>query len=65
MKQRTALESSNLLALTRSHIRRRVLTSLRPEGAMVPLDLDLLDVMSELDPGMIPWEHLVKRPELV
>ena len=36
--------------------RRRVLERLRPDGGGVPLDLDLLEVVAELDPGMIDWD---------
>jgi hypothetical protein len=32
-----------------------MLERLRPEGGIIPLDLDLADVVAELDPGMIDW----------
>lgn len=35
--------------------RREMLERLRPEGGLVPLDLDLFDVIAELDPGIIDW----------
>jgi hypothetical protein len=28
-----------------------------PEGAFLPIDLDLADVMRDLDPGMIAWNR--------
>lgn len=42
-------------AVTRVGTGRRVLERLRPEGGFIPIDLDLLDVVAELDPGMIDW----------
>jgi hypothetical protein len=42
-------------AITGIGVRRRMLERLRPEGGFIPLDLDLLDVVAELDPGMIDW----------
>jgi hypothetical protein len=30
--------------------------ALTPDRAFLPFDLDLLDLMSELDPGMIDWK---------
>lgn len=61
MKQRTLTETAQLLPLSRHHLRRKVLTSLRPEGARIPLDLDLVEVIAELDPGMIDWKALAPR----
>jgi hypothetical protein len=42
-------------AIGRIGTRREMLERLRPEGGFIPLDLDLLDVVAELDPGMIDW----------
>lgn len=55
MKQRTPLEVTNLLPVSRPQVRRRLLAALRPEGALVPLDLSLIEVVAELDPGMVDW----------
>ena len=41
--------------LGRVGTRRRMLERLRPEGGFIPLDLDLMDVVAELDPGMVDW----------
>lgn len=51
-------------AVTRLGTRRRILERLRPEGGFIPLDLDLLDVVAELDPGMIDWRanHVTRAP---
>lgn len=39
----------------------RMLERLRPEGGFIPLDLELNDVVTELDPGMIDWRaHLAR-----
>lgn len=43
-------------AIGRIGTRREMLERLRPEGGFIPLDLDLLDVVAELDPGMIDWQ---------
>lgn len=56
MKQRTTFEATNLLPVSRPHIRRRLLSALRPEGARVPLDLDLTEIVAELESRMIDWE---------
>ncbi|MGI8516124.1 MAG: hypothetical protein ACR2NT_13565 [Acidimicrobiia bacterium] len=56
MKQRTTIETTNVLPVSRPHIRRRLLSTLRPEGALVPLDLDLVEIVAELDPGMIDFK---------
>lgn len=40
----------------RAGARRRRLERLRPEGGFIPLDLELLEVVAELDPGMIDWQ---------
>lgn len=37
------------------------LERLRPEGGIIPLDLELIDVVSELDPGMIDWRANLAR----
>lgn len=55
MKQRTPLEATNLLPVSRPQVRRRLLAALRPEGALVPLELSLIEVVADLDPGMIDW----------
>ena len=47
--------SSFSIAPGRSGTRRRMLDVLRPEGALIPLEIDLVDVMAELDPGMVDW----------
>jgi hypothetical protein len=44
------------VALGRSGVRRRRLERLRPEGGFIPFDLELLEVVAELDPGMIDWQ---------
>ena len=51
------------LALGRAGTRRRLLDSLRPEGVLIPLDLELIEIVAELDPGMVDWdrEALVTR----
>lgn len=56
MKQRTTFEATNLLSVSRPQIRRRLLSALRPEGALVPLDLDLTEIVAELESRMIDWE---------
>jgi len=30
--------------------------SLRPEGGFIPLDLEMIEVVTELDSGMIDWQ---------
>jgi hypothetical protein len=37
------------------------LERLRPEGGFIPLDLELIDVVAELDPGMIDWRANLVR----
>ncbi|MGQ0849982.1 MAG: hypothetical protein ACT4OP_12905 [Actinomycetota bacterium] len=44
------------LPTRRSLTKRHLLTALRPESSPVRLDLDLIDIVAELDPGMIDWE---------
>ena len=44
------------LAPGRAGTRRRLLDSLRPEGGLIPLDLELIEIVAELDPGMIDWD---------
>ena len=39
----------------RSGTRRRMLDVSRPQGGFIPLDIDLIDVVADLDPGMIDW----------
>ena len=36
--------------------KRRMQKALAPEGVLLPIDLDLLDLMVDLDPGMIDWD---------
>ncbi len=43
------------VTLGRVGTRRRMLERLRPEGGFIALDLELVDVVAELDPGMIDW----------
>jgi hypothetical protein len=45
-----------LLSLGRTGTRRRLLDSLRPEGGLIPLDLELIEIVAELDPGMVDWD---------
>lgn len=65
MKQRTISESSHLVSLHRPHLRRRLFNSLRPEGATIPFDIDLIEVMADLDPGMVDWEEVAPRFSIV
>ena len=52
------------ISLSRNGSRRRLLDGLRPEGAFIPLDIDLVDVVAELDPGMVDWHgRSVERRE--
>ena len=46
-------------AITNVGTRRRMLERLRPEGGFIPLNLDFLDVVAELDPGLIAWRDRV------
>lgn len=55
MKQLTVLGGFEL-SLGRGPVRRRSQKALRPTGALMPLDLDLTEIMEELDPGMIEWD---------
>lgn len=43
-------------AIGRSETRRRMFDSLRPEGGFIPLDLEMIEVVTELDSGMIDWQ---------
>ena len=45
-----------LLSLRRTGTRRRLLDSLRPEGGLIPLDLEVIEIVAELDPGMVDWD---------
>ena len=49
------------LALGRAGTRRRLLDSLRPEGGLIPLDLELIEIVAELDPGMVDWDPKESR----
>jgi hypothetical protein len=44
------------ISLGRNGTRRRLLGGLRPEGGFIPLDIDLVEVVAELDPGMVDWQ---------
>lgn len=44
------------ISLGRNGKRRQLLDVLRPEGGFIPLDIDLVDVVAELDPGMVDWQ---------
>jgi hypothetical protein len=61
MKQRTIAETTQLLPLSRRQVRRKLLSALRPQGALVPLDLDLVEIVAELDPGMVDWQAVSQR----
>ncbi|MGH8923312.1 MAG: hypothetical protein ACREA0_13745, partial [bacterium] len=56
MKQLSPLEGF-VLSIGHGARKRRMQKALVPEGAFLPLDLDLLDVMVDLDPGMIDWDR--------
>jgi hypothetical protein len=55
-KGRRSADSGFAITRSRAGLRRRMLDSLRPEGGLIPLDLDLLEIVAELDPGMIDWQ---------
>lgn len=55
MKQLTLLDGFHL-SLGHGARRLRLRQALRPEEALVPIELNLLDVMVDLDPGMVNWE---------
>lgn len=40
----------------RGTMRRRMLERLRPDGGFIALDLELIEIVEELDPGMIDWK---------
>ena len=44
------------ISLGRNGTRRRLLDDLRPEGGFIALDIDLVDIVAELDPGMVDWQ---------
>ena len=44
-----------VFAVRRPEVRRRLLDRLRPEAGSLALDLDLLEIVAELDPGMVGW----------
>lgn len=52
MKQLSPLEGF-VLSVGHGARKRLMQKALLPEGALLPIDLDLLDVMADLDPGMI------------
>jgi hypothetical protein len=56
MKQLTPLEGF-VLSVGHGARRKRTQRALVPEGAFLPIDLDLADVMRDLDPGMIAWNR--------
>lgn len=43
------------LPLTRRDSRRHTLEILRPDASLLPLSLELWEVVAELDPGMVDW----------
>jgi hypothetical protein len=47
-----------LLATRRPAVRRRMLDLLRPIGPELALDIDEIEVIIELDSGMIDWRAL-------
>jgi len=49
------------VSLGRVGTRLRMMERLRPEGGFIPLDLELIDVVAELDPGMIDWRANLVR----
>ena len=49
------------VTLGRVGTRMRMLQRLRPEGGFIPLDLELIDVVAELDPGMVDWRAHAAR----
>ena len=53
------------LALGRAGTRRRLLDSLRPEGGLIPLDLELIEIVAELDPGMVDWDLHVEEAQFI
>ena len=55
MKQLTVFDGF-VLSLGHGQKKRRLQQALRPQGALISLDLDLGDVMADLDPGMLDWE---------
>ncbi|HJQ95851.1 MAG TPA: hypothetical protein VJ935_09125 [Acidimicrobiia bacterium] len=58
MKQLSPLEAF-VVSVGHGARKQRMHKALLPEGALVPIELDLLDVMTDLDPGMIDWDPLV------
>ena len=57
-----ARAQTGAFAVRRPAIRRRLLDRLRPEGGSLALDLDLLEIVAELDPGMVDWRAEAHRP---
>jgi hypothetical protein len=55
MKQ-LSLREGFVLSVGHGARRRRMWRALTPDRAFLPFDLDLLDLMSGLDPGMIDWK---------
>ena len=53
---RQSPDSGFEISFGRAGTRRRMLDVLRPQGGFIPLDIDLIDVVAELDPGMIDWQ---------
>ena len=49
------------MAVRRPEIRRKFLNRLRPEAGSLALDLDLLEIVAELDPGMVDWRAEADR----
>jgi hypothetical protein len=55
MKQLSPIQGF-VLSLGTGLRKRRMQRALAPNGALVPIELDLLDIMVDLDPGMIRWD---------
>jgi hypothetical protein len=52
MKQLSPLQGF-VLSVGHGARKRRMQKALLPDGALLPIDIDMLDLMVELDPGMI------------
>lgn len=68
MKQLTSAQFTSASGLTRMNAgfvlaprgpegRRRLLDILRPQAAVLPLDLNEWEIIADLDPGMVDWEE--------
>ena len=56
MKQLSRLEGF-VLSVGHGARKRRMEKALLPESAMLSIDLDLMDVIADLDAGMIDWSQ--------